>query len=103
MLAISSSVRTTRTPDGAILLDVERGQMFCVNPIGSQILELLATGSDEAQIAAHLSASYGVDIDTVRVDVRDFLQTLNQQRILTQGSPAATSGQEERHGNRDTT
>jgi hypothetical protein len=92
MLAISNAIRRTPTPDGAILLDVELGQMFSLNVIGSKILELLETGRDEGQIARQVSAAFGADIDTVRVDVHDFLETLRRHRILLQGGPEAIHG-----------
>jgi hypothetical protein len=82
MLRISSAIRRTQTPDGAILLDVGRGQIFSLNAIGTKILDLLEAGRDEAQIAAHLSAACSTDIDTVRRDVRDFLEALSQHAIL---------------------
>jgi Coenzyme PQQ synthesis protein D (PqqD) len=89
VLAISKTIRRTQTPDGAVLLDVERGQMFSLNPIGTKILELLDEGHDEAQISEHMSAVFGVAIETVRVDVRDFLEALSGHEILQCGPPAA--------------
>jgi hypothetical protein len=82
MRAISNTIRSTQTPDGAILLDIERGQMFCVNGIGSKILELLGAGCDERQIVDQVSAAYSADIDQVRADVNDFLETLTVHHIL---------------------
>jgi len=89
MRAISSAIRSTRTTDGAVLLDVERGQMFSVNGIGSKILELVANGFDEAAITAQLSALDGADADQVRTDVRDFLETLSRHHILDESGRAA--------------
>jgi len=86
---ISTAIRKSETPDGAVLLDIERGQMFSVNGIGSRILELLGTGLDEAEIARQLSATWGVDLEQVRADVHEFLETLNRLHILDQG-PTAT-------------
>jgi hypothetical protein len=98
MRAISSSIRRTQTPDGGILLDIERGQMFCLNSIGSKILDLLEEGHNEGRIAEQISAAYGTDIETVRMDVHDFLESLNQQHILKQCAPAATSEREATDG-----
>jgi hypothetical protein len=89
MFSISSTIRSTVTPDGAVLLDLRRGQMFCVNGIGSKILELLSTGSDEEQMAAQVSAADGVDINQVRADVHEFLEALRQHHILQQDGTAA--------------
>jgi len=45
MYRISKGVRSTHGQDGAIVLDVQQGQMFNLNLVGSKILELLESGS----------------------------------------------------------
>lgn len=94
MRAICSSIRRTRTPDGGILLDVARGQMFSLNAIGSTILDLLEAGNDEERIAEHLSVVCDTDLDVVRFDVREFLENLSQQHILQQSTPTPTNDRE---------
>jgi hypothetical protein len=94
MRPISSAIRSTVTPDGAVLLDVERGQMFWVNGIGSRILELLGKGFDEAQIVAELSAACGADVNGLRPDVREFLELLGQHHILEERVQPRTRGKE---------
>jgi predicted flavoprotein YhiN len=82
MVTISRTVRRTQTQDGAVLLEIERGQMFCLNSVGSKILELIASECDEHEVARRISAEYGADIDIVRADVREFLETLSRRSIL---------------------
>lgn len=82
MPAISKALRSTITPDGAILLDVERGQMFSLNVVGSKILELLGNGLDEAQIVAEVSAAYRTPVDQVGADVREFLELLTRHHLI---------------------
>jgi len=94
MRPISSAIRSTVTPDGAILLDVERGQMFSVNGIGSIILQLLSKGFDEARIVAELSTACGADVNRVRPDVREFLELLGQHHILEDRVQPRTRGKE---------
>jgi Coenzyme PQQ synthesis protein D (PqqD) len=103
MLAISKTIRRTQTQDGRILLDVERGQIFCLNVIGSKILDLLETGYDEGQIAEHVSEAYGADLDIVRTDVHDFLKTLNKHEILRCHPPATRNATEATDGSADAT
>jgi Coenzyme PQQ synthesis protein D (PqqD) len=90
VLTISNTIRRTQTPDGAVLLDVERGQMFSLNLVGSKILELVDLGADETQIVEQVSALFGAEIELVRRDVRGFLKALNAHEIL-QSSPSATA------------
>jgi hypothetical protein len=82
MFRISNDVRTTQTQDGSILLDIHHGQMFCLNLVGSKILELLAHGYDETRIAEEISKSYGVARDIASGDVREFLNALYRYHIL---------------------
>lgn len=82
MLSISSTIRKTDTPDGAVLLDVERGEMLCLNPVGSKILELIARGCREDEIAKEVSALYGAQIEQVRADLDEFLDTLRGHGVI---------------------
>jgi hypothetical protein len=82
MFRISNDVRSTQTQDGSILLDIHHGQMFCLNLVGSKILELLARGYDETRIAEEISTTYGVARDVAGGDVREFLDALYRHHIL---------------------
>jgi Coenzyme PQQ synthesis protein D (PqqD) len=79
---ISDAVRRTKTEDGAVVMDIRHGRIFCLNAVGSRILDLLTKGFDTAQIASEVSKVYAMDIETVRVDVRDFIDVLNKHHIL---------------------
>jgi hypothetical protein len=89
MFRISNDVRSTQTQDGSVLLDVHHGQMFCLNLVGSKILELLARGYDETRIAEEVSNSYGVARDIASGDVREFLDALYRYHLL---QPPRTNG-----------
>jgi hypothetical protein len=82
VFTISDTIRRTETADGGILLDVHHGQMFCLNLVGSKILELMQRGYDESRIAAEISRQYGVSGDIARADVVDFIETLHKHHIL---------------------
>jgi hypothetical protein len=82
MLNTSDTIRSTQTDTGRILLDVNQGQMFSVNVVGSKILELLEQGWAEALIADEISQAYAINIDVVRADVHEFIDALHKHRIL---------------------
>jgi hypothetical protein len=82
MLNTSDSVRSTRTEDGRILLDVRHGQMFSLNVVGSKIIELIEQGWDEAHIAEEISRAYATTIEVARTDVHDFIEALRKHNIL---------------------
>lgn len=90
MFRIAGTIRRTQTEDGGILLDIHHGQMFCLNVVGSKIIELLERGLDEAQIAEQVSSAFAADIDTVRADVRDFIDVLNKHHILQMRNAGGT-------------
>jgi len=82
MLNISDTIRSTLTVDGRVVLDVRRGRMFSVNPVGSKILELLEQGQDEPRIAEEISRLYAMNIEVVRPDVQDFIEALREHHIV---------------------
>jgi coenzyme PQQ synthesis protein D (PqqD) len=86
---ISDTIRRTETADGGILLDVHHGQMFCLNIIGSKILELMRRGYDESRIADEISRDYGASKEVVRADVIEFIETLQKHHILQPARPAS--------------
>lgn len=82
MFQISDTIRRTETADGGILLDVHHGQMFCLNLVGSKILELMQRGYDEVLITEEISRQYGVSREVVRADVAEFIEMLQKHHIL---------------------
>ena len=91
MFRISGTIRRTQTQDGGIVLDIHHGQMFCLNVVGSKIIDLLERGLDEEQIADQISRAYAADIEIVRTDVRDFIEVLNKHHILQTRSVSGIS------------
>ncbi len=85
MYRISHGVRSTHGQDGAIVLDIEQGQMFNLNLVGSKILELLEKGSDEAHIVNVISSDFGASPESVANDVREFIESLRQRKLIVDG------------------
>lgn len=84
MFQMSDAVRRTKAEDGGVLLDVLHGRMFCLNVVGSRIIDLLEQGFDTEQIAVQVSDAYAMDLETVRSDVCDFIEHLNKHHVLQQ-------------------
>ena len=82
MYRLSDTVRSTHSQDGAIVLDVRQGQMFNLNFVGSRILELLKNGASESVIVDGISREFDVSRDLAESDVREFLQSLKNCRLL---------------------
>ncbi len=90
MYRVSESVRSTHGQDGAVVLDIQQGQMFNLNFVGSRILELLKAGATESAIVEDVSQRFGVTRDVAEPDVREFIDSLKQHHLLEVGD---SSGQ----------
>ena len=75
-------MRSVDTPDGSVVLNVENGKMFRLNPIGMRILSLLNQGVPTDRISEEISREFGVDLETVREDVRNFFMSLNDSGLV---------------------
>jgi Coenzyme PQQ synthesis protein D (PqqD) len=82
MYRISEGIRSTHGQDGAIVLDVRRGQMFNLNLVGSKILELLETAASESAIVEEINQKFEVTRDVAESDVRDFIESLKRHHLL---------------------
>jgi hypothetical protein len=82
MYRISESVRSTHGQDGAVVLDIQQGQMFNLNLVGSQVLELLKTGATESTIVEEISQKFEVSRELAESDVREFIESLKHLRLL---------------------
>jgi hypothetical protein len=87
MHKVSDAVRSTHGQDGAIVLDVQQGQMFNLNSVGSRIFELLKSGSTETEIVDEIGREFGVSRELAENDVREFLQTLKEKHLIVEDEP----------------
>lgn len=83
MHRVSEGVRSTHGQDGAIVLDVQQGQMFNLNCVGSRILELLESGVAEPDIVNVISHEFNADCDVVENDVREFIEALTKHKLVS--------------------
>jgi hypothetical protein len=81
-MKVSESIRSARTPEGQVLLDVYQGQIFSINAVGSRILELLQQGLEEIQISRDIARVYEIDLGRARSDVQEFLNALKDRSIV---------------------
>jgi hypothetical protein len=86
MYRVVEDVRSTHGQDGAIVLDIRQGQMFNINLVGSQILELLETGATESAIVEEITQKFEVSRDIAESDVREFIASLTQHHLVVEDS-----------------
>ena len=90
MYRVSESARSTHGQDGAIVLDLRQGQMFNLNVVGSLILKLVEAGASEFAVVDEISRKFEVSRDVAESDVREFIESLKQHRLL---EDTGTNGQ----------
>lgn len=83
MCRVSENVRSTHSQDGAIVLDVQQGQMFNLNPVGSRILELLESGSVEPDIVNVISREFNASREVVENHVCEFIDALRKHKLVS--------------------
>lgn len=82
MAQFPDTIRRLSNADGGVLLDLRRGAMFRVNPLGARVLDLLELGASPGQIAERFSAEFQVPLDEVLADVKAFVDSLKVCRLL---------------------
>jgi PqqD family protein of HPr-rel-A system len=64
------------------LFHASTGDSYTVNTVGQRILQWIKEGKDREEILRQLLETYEVDGDRAEEDMDDFLQYLQQQKIL---------------------
>ncbi len=78
----SARVRNVNTQDGAVLLDIDQGLCFSMNPVGARIWEMLKMNHSVDFIVDILASDFSVPREQVLEDVRAFLGQLQNQHLL---------------------
>ena len=81
-LAIAPGVREVASEDGAVLLDVEQGVCFSLNPVGLKIWELLKKGCSLEQIADALGQEFPVSRPQLVSDASEFIASLEEKQLI---------------------
>jgi len=75
-------LRAVVNQDGAVILDTKLGTISTLNPTGAYIWQALARGESVEAIAARLAHETGEQIDLVTRDVREFIDSLEEQQLF---------------------
>lgn len=78
-----SHLRTVVNEDGAVILDTKLGTILTLNPTGAYIWQALVRGESLEAIVASLANETGEQIDLVKCDVREFIDSLKKQQLLS--------------------
>jgi len=79
---IAPGVRETSSQDGAVLLDIEQGICFSLNPVGLRIWELLKKQCSIDQIADALGEEFPVPRSQLISDASEFIEALEGKHLI---------------------
>lgn len=82
MAATPAHLRSIVDHDGAVILDIRRGEFFSMNSVGGYIWTRLLNGEGLDRIAKALAEETGTDIATVTADVNDFVADLKSKHLF---------------------
>jgi hypothetical protein len=75
-------LRAIVSGDGAAILDIEHNSISTLNPTGAYIWQGLQQGQSIETVIANLARDTEADPLSVESDVREFVEELQQKRIL---------------------
>jgi hypothetical protein len=79
---IATGVRETASEDGAVLLDIEQGICFSLNPVGLKVWELLKKRCSLDEIADALAQEFSVPRDQILSDASEFIEALEAKHLI---------------------
>ena len=72
----------TDLDDTIVMMDVDEGQYYELDPIGARIWALIESPRPVAEICDALADEFDADPDTCRQDTLEFLETASEYRIV---------------------
>ena len=82
VVARNEAIVFTDLDDTVVMMDVDEGQYYELDPIGARIWTLIEAARPVAEIWDALAGEYDVDPDTCRHDTLEFLQTAGEHRLV---------------------
>ena len=83
MVNNNSHLRTIANQDGAAVLDTKQGSISTMNTSGAYVWQGLERGDSLETIIANLSRETGEQQEIVERDVKNFVETLRAQKLLS--------------------
>ncbi len=81
-IKVAKGVRETVNQDGAVLLDIEQGLCFSLNPVGTRIWEMIKDGRSVDEIADALEEEFRLPRTLLLTDISDFVNQLENMRLV---------------------
>jgi len=82
MFSVSQHVRSSFDDYGAVILDIQHGQVLRLNKTASFIFEHLTHTPKECEIVRHLVEEFRVPYAVAQADVREFLESMVRLQLV---------------------
>jgi hypothetical protein len=79
---LAPGLRISVHDEGAVILDIDGGQLYSTNRIGARILELLEEKTNLSDIADRIKAEFDAPMERVRADLDRFVESLRARGLL---------------------
>jgi len=87
---ISSHVRATINNDGGVLLDIEKGLCYSLNPVGARIwqaIESRRSGAKLEDVVTALASQFTIAREQLARDIDEYLLDLEKRGLIKALSP----------------
>jgi hypothetical protein len=79
---LAPGLRVSVHEEGAVILDIDGGQLYSTNRIGARILALLLEEINLSDVADRIKAEFDAPMERVRADLDRFVESLRARGLL---------------------
>jgi hypothetical protein len=91
---VSPGVRKTANADGAVLLDIDAGMCYSLNPVGTKVWEAVESGQGHAtcgDVLDALAQEFTIPRERLASDIDNYLRELEQRGLVASEGNAILS------------
>ena len=81
-LALAPGLRVSAHDEGAVILDIDGGQLYSTNKVGARIIALLEAKTNLHDIADRIKTEFDAPLERVRADLDCFVGSLKAGGLL---------------------
>lgn len=68
--------------DSGFVFNPTTGESFSVNPIGTEIIQMVKQGKSKSEITDNILENYETEMDVIEKDIFEFFEMLKQYSLL---------------------
>ncbi|NND82792.1 MAG: PqqD family protein [Gammaproteobacteria bacterium] len=84
---LSSNITFTELDDEMVLLDLNKGTYFGLNPVGAEIMLALLDNQSAEQAGGRVADRYGIELTKAMADTEELLASLLAEGLISQHKP----------------